>query len=133
MHVVESTATRILRRVAADPADLRGLLMESMPLDAVRRRENLVWHCFWARAAFSSELAREHRARHDKLWFRAVADTFTAAQEAGRINADLDAEVEALALMAFVNGVGTAAAFSPRIWSAPKQKAHLDRYLERLT
>lgn len=131
-HVSQAMRSRVRQRLAADPADLRGALAELLPLDAARRRENRVWVSFWGRAAFADHLAREHRRLHDAEGIAMVSATIDEAQSQGTVSSALDATEEAHALLAFVDGVSTAAVFSPRRWSSSKQIQQLDRYLERL-
>jgi AcrR family transcriptional regulator len=127
LDVVTRTAgARILRRAEADPADLRGVLVESLPLDAERRAEWRVWVAFWGSAVGDASLRQEHAGRY-AVWRRALG---LVLERAGHPAARRDDVAESL--MVAVDGIGLHATLEPESWPPERQLAQLDRALEAL-
>ncbi|MEA2269275.1 MAG: hypothetical protein QOC64_1885 [Solirubrobacteraceae bacterium] len=108
---------RGLARAGAAPAGglARALLVVALPLDAERRVEARIWIAFLGLAASRPELAAEAR-RVYRAWRGALAD----ALRADGLRAGLDAEEEAAALIALVDGLMVQAAFES--WGLPPQR-----------
>jgi AcrR family transcriptional regulator len=103
----------------------RALLVTALPLDAARRTEARIWFSFLGLALVRPELAAEQRGAY-RAWRAALAD----ALRAEGLHPGLDAEAEAAALIALVDGLAVQAAFEPRRLPGTRQVALLD---ERLT
>jgi AcrR family transcriptional regulator len=121
-----NAGARIRDRALADPADLRSVLAESLPLDAARRAEWRVWVAFWGSAAVGSALRHEHSSRYD-LW-RAALDLVLGHAGYGRDQRADAAEI----LMVAVDGVGLHATLEPDRWPPGRQLARLDHALRSL-
>jgi TetR/AcrR family transcriptional regulator, transcriptional repressor of bet genes len=117
-----AAGARILQRERESPADLRGALTESLPLDTRRQEEWRVWTAFWGAAVGDPRLGDEHRRRYD-AW-REVLVRLLRRRGIG------DAPEVAESLMVGVDGIGVHAVLDPQGWPAERQLAHLDRVLE---
>jgi AcrR family transcriptional regulator len=105
----------------------RALLATGLPLDAARRTEARIWFSFLGLALTRPDLAADQRAAY-RAWRGAVA---AALREEG-LRAGLDAEAEAAALIALVDGLAVQAAFEPRRLPPARQLALLGERLAAL-
>ncbi|HEX2104932.1 MAG TPA: TetR family transcriptional regulator C-terminal domain-containing protein [Solirubrobacteraceae bacterium] len=105
----------------------RALLATGLPLDAARRTEARIWFSFLGLALTRPDLAADQRAAY-RAWRGAVA----AALRVEGLRAGLDAEAEAAALIALVDGLAVQAAFEPRRLPPARQLALLDERLAAL-
>ncbi|MFI6482715.1 TetR/AcrR family transcriptional regulator [Nonomuraea sp. NPDC050663] len=101
--------TRIGLRIAAlspdDPlALLRSAILELLPLDEERRFEARIGLAFLARSVVSEDLAAMVRQGMPYV-LEFYAGQFRAAQEAGQLGTEHDAEAEAVLLFAFAQGM----------------------------
>ncbi|MEA2271249.1 MAG: hypothetical protein QOC64_3859 [Solirubrobacteraceae bacterium] len=105
---------RGLARARAAPAGerARALLVIALPLDAERRAEARIWFAFLGLAVSRPELADEQR-RVYRDWRTALA----AALRDDGLRPGLDADDEAAALIALLDGLTVQAAFEP--WRLP--------------
>jgi len=133
LFAFESVADRTGRRMLAaaeridDPYELlRAQLVEGLPLDAERRAEVRVWFAFLGLAGTRPALAEAGRRAY-RLWRARIAETIGALP--GRA---VDAEAEAAALVALVDGIAVQASFEPRAFPAARQLAMVDARLARL-
>jgi TetR/AcrR family transcriptional regulator, transcriptional repressor of bet genes len=138
MFAFRTVADRIRRRLAdageasAGPFEyLRVLLEQGLPIDTERRAEARVWFAFLGLALTRPALARVQRLTY-RAWRDEIADTLREARERGEIAADVDAEHEAAALVALVDGLAIQAAFEPRFMSAERQLGLLHERLATL-
>ncbi|MEV0385914.1 TetR/AcrR family transcriptional regulator [Nonomuraea sp. NPDC050643] len=107
---LEHLNARIRLRVAAagqgSPLDLlRVGLLEVLPLDETRRFEARIGLAFLARSVVSEELARLFQAGLPYV-VGFYADQIRAAQAAGEVAAELDADQEGRVLFALAQGLG---------------------------
>jgi AcrR family transcriptional regulator len=120
---------RGLARAGAAPAGerARALLVSALPLDAERRAEARIWFSFLGLAVSRPDLAAEQRHVY-RAWRTALA----GALRHDGLRAGLDAEAEAGALIALVDGLTVQAAFEP--WRLPRRRqlALLDERLSQL-
>jgi AcrR family transcriptional regulator len=119
LFAFQTVADRVGRRVATareesgEPLELaRALLAIGLPLDDERRDETRVWFAFLGLALTRPPLARAQRLAYD-AWRRIVADALRDARDRGDIEADVDIEREAAALVALVDGLAVQASFDP--------------------
>jgi AcrR family transcriptional regulator len=119
LFAFQTVADRVGRRVATareesgEPLELaRALLAIGLPLDDERRDETRVWFAFLGLALTRPPLARAQRLAYD-AWRRLVADALRDARDRGDLEADVDVEREAAALVALVDGLAVQASFDP--------------------
>ena len=131
-------ADRVGRRIVKaaehtrDPLELlRAQLVEGLPIDSERRAEVRVWFAFLGLAETRPALAKAGRDAY-RLWRQRVGKTLAAAQRQGLVDDSIDAEREAAALIALVDGLAIQATFDPRAVSAGRQLELLDDRLARL-
>jgi AcrR family transcriptional regulator len=123
--VVERGRARVEAQARAGSAGrARALLVTGLPLDAERRAEARVWFSFLGLALTRPDLAVEQRAAY-RAWRGALA---AALRDEG-LPERLDADAEAAALIALVDGLAVQAAFAPRQVPPARQLALLDARL----
>ncbi len=130
-YVNSAMGERMLRHIHRFPKDLRGAMALALPLDPRTRDEWTVWMPFWARAATSARHAEEMTARY-VVYIRGITHALSTGIEHGLIDSAIDIEMEAHNLAAHVDGIGLRAMFDPDTWTAKRQLAHLDHYMDRL-
>ena len=86
---------------------------------------------FWGRAAGDPALAAEQKRRYQG-WRALVRAILEQAKTDGDLAAKLDANREADAIVALIDGIGIQASFEPRRLPASAQLEMVDGYLERL-
>ena len=135
--VSERVAERIGLRIAALTNDGRGnphalvraVLVELLPLDEARRLEAYVGFAFLTRAtvqpAIAAGLREQYRQLHEFL-----AGQIRDGQRAGRTPADFDADREAVALLALVDGLAAHVLVDKH--AQPAALAAFDGHLRRL-
>lgn len=122
---------RVEHRIAAGAGDatLRDLLAALLPTTARARTESLVANAFFIRALKDPALA-DRFAKGDALLRGAVVALFTAAQEAGELASELNADQESDILLAIVAGLGQSLLLGQH--SPDSALAVLDHQLARL-
>jgi TetR/AcrR family transcriptional regulator, transcriptional repressor of bet genes len=138
LFAFRTIADRVGRRVArareesGEPLELvRALLAIGLPLDDERRDETRVWFAFLGLALSRPALARAQGAAYGQ-WRRLVASALEQAQDAGELDAAIDAYGEAASLVALVDGLAVQAMFEPSGPSAERQLEVLDARLAEL-
>jgi AcrR family transcriptional regulator len=117
---------------ATDPLELaRVQVMEGLPLDAERRAEFRVWFSFLGLAFTRPAFARAQRVAY-RGWRGRLAATLGDAQKQGQIDASLDCEREATALVALVDGLAVQACFEPRTMTSDRLLELVDARLDAL-
>jgi AcrR family transcriptional regulator len=117
-------------RAIADSAHggrARALLATALPVDDARRAEARVWFAFLGLAVSRPELAEDQRRAY-AAWRGQVA---AALRDEG-LPAGRDAETEAAALIALVDGLTVQATFAPERMTSARQLALLDERLAEL-
>jgi len=130
-----AVAARMVAHVEAGPGGLptlRAVLVEALPLDAVRAAEARVWMAFWS-AASTSPALRAVQGKGYREWRQLVAQVLAEAVERGEVPADLDPMDVGEQLMCLVDGVLMQATLEPRRLPPDRQVRLLDAALERLT
>lgn len=110
-----------------DFEQLRAVLLESLPLDAIRLREWKVWLCFWGAAMNDDELSDEDSRRYAE-WRKLLQRLIAPLHD--------DPSRETLLLVSMVDGLGLQLARSRQTGAALKRQqkacaATLDAYLTR--
>src|SRR5262245_42057779 len=121
-----------LLRAHAGLAALRALLLDALPLDGTRRAEWRFWLAYWGRAASEPGLAAAHERRIG-VWCARRRRVLEEARAAGELRPGLDAALEADALMALVDGLGTQALFDPARTTPERLALHVDAVIARLS
>lgn len=130
----ERVTERVAHRVGSTAAPatprslLRAVLVEMLPLDEERRVEAHVGLAFLARAAIHPSVAAALRASFDEL-HRFVEEQVCRAQAAGHAPVDLEPQIEAVELLAMVDGLTAHVLAGWR--SADTALLLLDRRLDR--
>jgi AcrR family transcriptional regulator len=125
--VLDRGRARAEAHARAGAGRVRALLTTGLPLDAERRTEARIWFSFLGLALTRPELAADQRSAY-RAWRAAVAE---ALRDAG-LPADRDADAEAAALIALVDGLAVQAVFEARRLPAGRQRALLDARLAAL-
>jgi AcrR family transcriptional regulator len=138
LFAFRTVADRVMRRVAAaeeattDPLELaRAMLLEGLPLDRERQAEVRLWFAFLGLALTRPALARAQRLTY-RAWRDRVAERLAAAKEEGLIRADVDADIQAAALVGLVDGLAVQATFEPRTLRAERQLELVDACIDGL-
>ena len=132
--VADRVGSRVerLAQDSSDPLELaRALLVEGLPLDADRRAEVRVWFAFLGLALTRPSLAKAQRVGY-RAWRSRLEQLLRQAQLEGRIDPEVDCELEAAELVALVDGLAVQATFEPRTLSSERLVALVDARLERL-
>jgi AcrR family transcriptional regulator len=115
---------------AADPsAALRRVLLEALPLDDRRRHEWLVWMAFWSRVPYAESLHAEHVSRYREWRSLLIGLVENVAPHRGT---PLDADEEAFALCALIDGLGLQLTLFGGDGDAVRAVRAVDRHLEAL-
>jgi AcrR family transcriptional regulator len=130
-RVVRARMNALLAR-SEGLAALRALLLDALPLDAVRRAEWRFWLAYWGRAASEPGLAGEQERRIG-IWRGMLTRVLDDARARGELAAGVDSALEAEALMALVDGLGQQALFAPAAMTPERLRAHVAAQVERLS
>lgn len=137
LHALQTAVDRIIAQFTERAGTLppwealRAALLEGLPLNAERRDEWRTWLNFWALALSSPALTAEQNRWYGR-WQEFLATQIRRCQEEGRVPRTLDPDEEAIAAIAFIDGLSLQAAFDPQRFPATRQTWLLDRYLARL-
>lgn len=110
---------------------LEQMIFVALPLKAIDRDDWKVWMAFLGYSIGREQLVREHRKRYDclrQIIYQELADLQTAKS----IRADLDLTIEANALIALVDGIGTGVVICPEQFSAEQQQYLVRRHINAL-
>jgi AcrR family transcriptional regulator len=131
--VVERASDRYLTAAEAeDSVDrIRAALRETLPLDEERLAEARVWLAFLGRSLSHPGLAEERRAFYAQ-WRASLAGLIEDGRRRGHLRPGLDAEAEAVGLIALVDGLALQAVSDPTALDAARQEKLLDAAVERL-
>ncbi len=110
---------------------LKQMIFVALPLKIVDKDDWKVWVAFLGYSIGREHLVQEHRKRYDllrQIIYQELADL----QTANLIQADLDLTLEANALIALVDGIGTGAVICPEQFSAEQQQYLVQRHINAL-
>ena len=107
---------------------LRAVLLEALPLDAVKRLEWKVWLAFWGAAATDDRLRAEQTQRYSE-WRALLADLVTKARP-GESATITRAAVDVLS--SAVDGLGMQAVLEPSAFTPRRVRSVVDTLLETL-
>jgi AcrR family transcriptional regulator len=110
---------------------LEQMICAALPLEATDKADWKVWVAFLGYSIGREHLVREHRKRYDFLR-QIISHELTDLQTAKLIRADLDVTLEANALIALVDGIGTGVVIWPEQFSAAQQQYLVRRHINGL-
>ncbi|PSN16082.1 TetR family transcriptional regulator [filamentous cyanobacterium CCT1] len=110
---------------------LEQMLLSALPLEAGGVAGWQVWIAFLGYAIGRERLMQEHRKRYDSVR-QTISQELTDLQAARLIRSDLDVTLEANALIALVDGIGTGVVIHPEQFSAEQQRYLVHRHLTTL-
>jgi AcrR family transcriptional regulator len=110
---------------------LTQMIFVALPLENMERDDWKVWVAFLGYSIGREHLVQEHRKRYDFLR-QMIGQTLTELQAVKLIRADLDVTLEANALIALVDGIGTGVVICPEQFSAEQQQYLVRRHINTL-
>ncbi|KOP25038.1 TetR family transcriptional regulator [Hapalosiphon sp. MRB220] len=110
---------------------LTQMIFVALPLEDVDRADWKVWVAFLGYSIGREHLVREHRKRYDFLR-QMLCQELADLQTAKLIRSDLDVILEANALIALVDGIGTGVVICPEQFSAEQQRYLVQRHINAL-
>jgi hypothetical protein len=90
-----------------------------------------VWLALWYHSEANDDMRREQRRRY-REWFGRLAELLTESVELGELRDNLDLEVEARAIVAFMDGLGVQYLMSTGRMSKQRLTQMVDAYIARL-
>ncbi|MHC5596623.1 MAG: TetR/AcrR family transcriptional regulator [Nostoc sp.] len=110
---------------------LAQMIFVALPLEDIDKADWKVWVAFLGYSTGRDRLVQEHRKRYDFLR-QIICQELADLQKALLIRADLDLTLEANALIALVDGIGTSVVICPEQFSADQQKYLVRRHINTL-
>jgi BetI-type transcriptional repressor, C-terminal len=110
---------------------LEQMIFVALPLENVDRDDWKVWVAFLGYSIGREHLIKEHRKRYDLLR-QIISQELADLQAAKLIRADLDLTLEANALIALVDGIGTGIVIYPEQFSSEQQQYLVRRHINGL-
>jgi AcrR family transcriptional regulator len=108
------------------------MMFVALPLEVADRSDWQVWMAFLGYSIGRDRLVQEHRKRYDLLR-QMIAQELADLQAAQLIRNDLDLILEANALIALVDGIGTGVVICAEQFSAAQQQYLVRRHINTLT
>ncbi len=128
-NVLEDMKTCAEERQGIDR--LAQMIFVALPLEVIDRDDWKVWTAFLGYSIGRESLVQEHRKRYDFLR-QIIGQALAELQAAQIIRADLDVTLEANALIALVDGIGTGVVICPNQFSAEQQQYLVRRHINAL-
>ncbi|MBD2565974.1 MULTISPECIES: TetR/AcrR family transcriptional regulator [Nostoc] len=110
---------------------LAQMIFVALPLGDNDKADWKVWTAFLGYSIGRERLVQEHRKRYDFLR-QIICQELADLQKAKVIRADLDLTLEANALIALVDGIGTGVVIYPEQFSADQQQYLVRRHINAL-
>ncbi|KAB8315950.1 TetR family transcriptional regulator [Tolypothrix campylonemoides VB511288] len=110
---------------------LEQIILAALPTSAEGVPGWQVWIAFLGYAIGRENLVQEHRKRYDSL-YQMICQELADLQAAKLIRDDLDLTLEANALIALVDGIGTGVVINPKQFLKEQQQYLVRRYLNTL-
>jgi AcrR family transcriptional regulator len=107
------------------------MMFVALPLEVADRSDWQVWMAFLGYSIGRDRLVQEHRKRYELLR-QIIGQELMDLQAAKLIRTDLDLTLEANALIALVDGIGTGVVICPEQFSAAQQQSLVRRHLKTL-
>lgn len=112
-------------------AALYATLMEALPTDKRSAMSWRLWLALWYHSETDRGMRTEQRRRY-REWFGRISEMLVESCEVGELDPDVDVELEARALVAFVDGLGVQYLMSAGRFPNRKLTGMVDGYLNRL-
>lgn len=110
---------------------LEQMIFVALPLEFTDRADWKVWTAFLGYSIGREHLVQAHRKRYDLLR-QIICQELADLQTDKLIRADLDLNLEANALIALVDGIGTGVVIYPEQFSAEQQQSLVRRHINAL-
>ncbi len=110
---------------------LEQMICTALPLEMSDKDDWKVWVAFLGYSIGRKHLVIEHRKRYDLLR-QFISQELANLQTANLIRADIDVTLEANALIALVDGIGTGVVIYPEQFSANQQRYLVQRHINAL-
>jgi AcrR family transcriptional regulator len=110
---------------------LAQMICTALPLEMSDKDDWKVWVAFLGYSIGREHLVQEHRKRYDLLR-QIIAQELANLQAANLIRADIDLILEANAIVALVDGIGTGSVIYPEQFSAEQQRYLVRRHINVL-
>ena len=110
---------------------LEQMILAALPLNSSSLNGWKVWVAFLGYAIGREQLVLEHQKRYDFLR-KILCQELANLQSAKLIQNDLDLQLEANALIALVDGIGTNVVINPLQFSSDRQKYLVQRHIKTL-
>jgi AcrR family transcriptional regulator len=107
------------------------MICTALPLEMIDKDDWKVWVAFLGYSIGREHLVQEHRKRYDLLR-QIISQELANLQAANLIRADIDLMLEANAIVALVDGIGTGSVIYPEQFSAEQQKYLVRRHINVL-
>ncbi len=107
------------------------MILTALPLNISDKDDWKVWVAFLGYSIGREHLVQEHRKRYDFLR-QIISQELAELQAANLIRAGLDLALEANALIALVDGIGTGVVICPEQFSAEQQQYLVRRHINAL-
>jgi len=110
---------------------LKQMIFAALPLEDIDRADWKVWLAFLGYSIGREHLVQEHRKRYDFLR-QIICQELADLQTAKVIQADLNLTLEANAIIALMDGIGTGVVICPEQFSAEQQQYLVRRHINAL-
>ncbi|MDJ0695577.1 TetR/AcrR family transcriptional regulator [Mastigocoleus sp. MO_188.B34] len=110
---------------------LEQIIFSALPLKVSDRDDWKVWSAFLGYSTGREHLIKEHQKRYQFLQ-EILCKELAKLQTAKMIRADLDLTLEANALIALVDGIGTGVVINPKQFSPEQQEYLVRRHINTL-
>lgn len=110
---------------------LEEMIFATLPLEPKGLPGWQVWIAFLGYAIGREKLVEEHQKRYDSLC-QVICQELRDLQKAGLIKDDLNLAIEANALIALVDGIGTGVVINPKQFPPEQQRYLIRRYIKTL-
>jgi AcrR family transcriptional regulator len=107
------------------------MIFVALPLEDIDKADWKVWVAFLGYSVGRERLVQKHLKRYDSLR-QVICQELADLQKALVIRADLDLTLEANALIALVDGIGTGVVICPEQFSAEQQKYLVRRHINAI-
>ena len=110
---------------------LEQMIFAALPFEPTGLQGWQIWIAFLGYAIGREKLIEEHRKRYDFLR-QVICQKLANLQMAKLIREDIDLTLEANALIAFVDGIGTGCVINPEQFHADRQRYLVQRHIRTL-